>query len=114
MKKRKNVFKINLNELILLIFFQQLRHIELSITTVIMAIIASTLILFLYCFFGKIASESSMGIANLLFQANWQALPLKLQKYFIIMIANAQIPLYYHGFGVAVLNLETFTKVLIV
>lgn len=55
-----------------------------------------------------------MGIATLLFQANWQALPLKLQKYFVVMITNAQTPLYYHGFGVAVLNLETFTKVIAV
>lgn len=77
-----------------------------------MAIFVSLLILFMYCYFGKIASESSLGIANLLFQANWQALPVNLQKYFVIMITNAQAQLYYHGFGVAFLNLETFTKVI--
>ena len=27
------------------------------------------------------------------------------------MIARAQHPLYYHGFGMAVLNLETYMKV---
>lgn len=27
------------------------------------------------------------------------------------MIANSQQPLQYHGFGVVVLNLETFSKV---
>lgn len=60
-----------------------------------MAIGVSLLILFMYCYFGKIASESSLEIAN-------------------FMITNAQAQLYYHGFGVAFLNLETFTKVIAV
>lgn len=76
-----------------------------------MAIFTSQLLLFLYCYFGKIASDSSFGIADLLFNANWQALPIELQKYVITMIAIAQHPLHYDGFGVAVLHLETYTKV---
>lgn len=90
---------------------QQLQHIQSSISTVIMAIFSSNLLLFLYCYFGKIASESALDIVDLLFQSNWQVLPIKLQKYIIIMIANAQHPLDYDGFGVAVLNLETYAKV---
>lgn len=46
-----------------------------------------------------------------LYNANWIELPLELQKYFIMLIANAQLPLYYHGFRIVVLNLETFTRV---
>lgn len=50
-------------------------------------------------------------LADILFQSKWQLLPLELQKYFVLMIGNAQIPMTYHGLGVADLNLETFRKV---
>lgn len=50
-------------------------------------------------------------MADCLYDTNWQMFSIKLQKYVVIMIGNAQKPLYYHGFGVAVLNLVTFTKV---
>lgn len=67
--------------------------------------------MFLYCFFGKLASESFEQMADCLYECNWYGLPVGLQKYFILMIGNAQRPLYYHGFGIAVLNLKTFSKV---
>lgn len=50
-------------------------------------------------------------MADTLYEASWPDLPIELQKYFIVMIGNAQQPLYYHGFGMAILNLQTFTKV---
>lgn len=65
--------------------------------------------LFLYCYFGKLATESQNSWC--LYETNWQNLPLDLQKYFILMIANVQKPLHYHGFKIAVLDLETFTNV---
>lgn len=76
-----------------------------------MALFSSNFLLFLYCYFGKIASESALGIADLLFQSDWQVLPRKLQKCFIIMIGDAQHPIYYDGFGIAILNLETYGQV---
>lgn len=68
---------------------------------VFFAMLTSILVLFLYCFFGKIATE-----------ANWQGLSIDLQKYIIFMIQNAQRPHYYHEFDVAVLDLDTFTRVI--
>lgn len=50
-------------------------------------------------------------MADCLYDTNWQKLPIRLQKYVVLMIGNAQKPLYYHGFGVALLNLETFNGV---
>lgn len=67
--------------------------------------------LFVYCFFGKLATESYDEMATALFESNWQVLPINLRKYVILMIGNAQRPLYYHGFKIAVLNLETYLKV---
>lgn len=71
----------------------------------------STLNLFLYCFFGGFASDNFNKMATKLYKSDWLELPINLQKYFILMIGNVQKPLYYHGFGIVILNLETFTKV---
>ncbi|XP_055296841.1 odorant receptor 22a-like [Sitodiplosis mosellana] len=68
--------------------------------------------LFVCCYLGKIASESYEQMADCLYDYNWQELPMNLQKYFIIIIANAQIPLSYHGYGIITLNLETFCQLL--
>ena len=77
-----------------------------------MALLVSSSNFFVYCFFGKLATDSFAKMSDRLFEAKWQDLQPNLQKYFIIMIANAQRPQNFHGFNVAILNLETFTKLL--
>lgn len=69
--------------------------------------------MFLFCYFGKFATDNFEQMANSLYEFNWQKLPINLEKNFIIMIENAQKPIHYHGFNVVILNLETFTKVII-
>lgn len=94
--------------------FQLFQHIRFEVTFVLMLIFLNMLNLFLYCFFGRMATESFEQMAICLYQANWPVLPNHLQKYFLLMIANAQRPLYYHGFGMVAMNLQTFTKVLMI
>lgn len=77
----------------------------------IRCVLIFTLNLFLYCYNGKLASESYKQIGDALYDHNWLGLPLNYQKYFILKIANAQIPLNYHGYGIFELNLETFIDV---
>lgn len=91
--------------------FQQIRNPNFDASMVILITMVSTSLLFWYCYFGKIATDSFEAMADCLYESNWQSLPIELQKYFIIMIANAQRKLYYHGFGVVKLDLEAFTKV---
>lgn len=90
---------------------QELKHIDFNIGIILMAVIGSISNLFLFCFFGKLATESFAEMADSLFESNWQSLPIHFQKYFIILIGNAQKPLVYHGFGIVALNLETFARV---
>lgn len=90
---------------------QQLQHIDFDILILMCGVIYSVLNLFLFCFYGKLATESHENMADSLYEANWMKLPIKLQKHCILMIQNIQMPLYYHGFGLAVLDLETFTAV---
>lgn len=77
-----------------------------------MFIIAVDLLnLFVLCFFGKMATESFENMNDCLFESNWTEYPIQLQKYFILMIGNSQREINYHGFGIAILNLNTFAQV---
>lgn len=101
----------DLAKLMFLYPFQQLQHMNVNMTIVVHAFFAISMTPFLYCYFGKSATDSYAKMADRLFESDWQKLPIELQKYLILMIANMQRPLYYHGFGIAALDLETFIKV---
>lgn len=90
--------------------FQQTKHIDSNFFAIIMMSSAGAFNLFIYCFFGKLTTESFSKMADSLFNSNWQKFPIKLQKDLVLLIGNMQKPLHYHGFGIVVLNLETFCK----
>lgn len=91
--------------------FQQVKHPNFNMTILFMAASIFLSNMFIYCFFGRLATDSFAKMADRLYEANWQVLPIELQKYFILMIANMQVPLEYSGLGIIVLNLETFCLV---
>ena len=76
-----------------------------------MASTVSLSTLFLYCYFGQVATDCFENVAATFYEAKWPNIPIKLQKYFVLMIANAQIPVNYHGFGIAFLSLNTYMRV---
>lgn len=45
--------------------------------------------LFLYCYFGKMATECYAMMSSCLFESNWMELPVNLKKFFILMIQNS-------------------------
>lgn len=57
------------------------------------------------------ATESFKKMTDCVYESVWPDLPIPLQKYFILMIQNTQKTVFYHGFGMLKLNLETFRKV---
>lgn len=87
-----------------------MKHPDFGMFILIIGLIYGLSNLFVYHFFGKMATESYRKMSDCLYECNWQDLTLKHQKHMIIMITNAQGPMRYDGFGM-VLNLETFTKV---
>ncbi|XP_055308155.1 odorant receptor coreceptor-like [Sitodiplosis mosellana] len=86
----------------------ELNHIDFNINIILLTFATSASNLFIYCYFGKMATESYAQISDCLFESNWYTHPVNLQKHFILLIANAQTSLFYHGFGFTVLNLQTF------
>lgn len=67
--------------------------------------------LYAYCYVGKKSTDFFLAFADCLYESNWMALPLELRRSFPLMISHAHRPLHYHGFHVAILNLELFSKV---
>lgn len=96
----------------ILLIFQQFQHPTFSVALLLTGVLVGMATLFLYCYFGKLAIECYEQMPLCLFQSNWPELPAHLQKYFILMIANAQRPLRYHGFGCTVLDLNTFSNLI--
>lgn len=111
-KKRFDDFFLSITEkLIDFVRSQQLKHIDFSFVILLMTILVGASNLFLWCFFGKLATDSFKEMTDCLYECNWQDFPIDLQKYFILMIANSQRPLFYRGSRIATLNLETYSKV---
>lgn len=91
--------------------FQEMEHVDFEMFGLLSEAAIGIFILSLYCYFGKVATDSFGLMAYALYECNWYELPLNLQKYFILMIQNAQKPIFYTGSGLAILDMETFTKV---
>lgn len=88
---------------------------DASIAIILMAASTALSNLFVYCYFGQLATESFEQMRDYLYEGlHWFKLTIKLQKYIVLMLLNMQKPIYYHGFGVALLNLRTFIQVRII
>lgn len=95
----------------LLLIFQLLRHIDSELCPVLISLLIGISNLFVYCYYGKMATDSFCSMSDSLYEANWHDMPMELQRYIILMIANSQKAIHYHGFRMASLDLVTFSKV---
>lgn len=76
------------------------------------AIFISSANLFIYCFAACKSTDQYLKLADLLYESTWPELPIDLQKIIVLMILEAQKPIYYHGLYLLELRLGTFMKVL--
>lgn len=91
--------------------FKKFQNFDFDVTSAMTTVSVGMTNLFIYCYFGKLATDTYKKMSDCVFEMNWPELPNDLQKYIILMVRNMQKPLYYHGFGIVNLDLETFTKV---
>lgn len=84
---------------------------NLNLPTIGCGVLIGLSTLFLYCYYGKLSTESYEKMADCIYEINWHELPVGLQKDIILMIQNAQRSLRYHGFGMIVLNMDSFCEV---
>lgn len=64
-----------------------------------------------HCVLGKLVTDRFARVPNHLFNTKWYDLPVEVQKHFILLLANTQQPLFFHGFGIYILDLEKFASV---
>lgn len=83
----------------------------MNIGTPFIALVNCVLNLFVYCHIAYKSTEQSLNVGDFIYETNWNQLPIKYQKYFILMIQNAQQPMHYHGFKMIKIHLGTFTAV---
>ena len=76
-----------------------------------MLIVLGTIIMFPYCYFGKLATDNFVQMSDCVYDMNWHKLSNELQKNVILMIANMQRPIYYHALYAALLDLNTYVRV---
>lgn len=89
-----------------------MQHPSFEVVTCMMSIIIGTANPFLFCYLGKLATESFENMAYCVYSSNWHQLDVNLKKCAVLMITIGQRPLIYHGYGMLTLNLETFTQVM--
>lgn len=80
--------------------------------TSFIAMLGGLLNAFAYCYVGCKPNFAHVSVGDLLYSLNWYKLPKEYRKYLILMIQDSQRPIYYHGFNLIYLHLETSTKVI--
>lgn len=95
----------------LILLFKQHEQIDYDVCILLFSTIICASTLFMFCYFGKLATESYEQMAHCLYKCNWHTFSVTQRKYIVTMIQNAQSPAFYHTMRVAILNLETFFKV---
>lgn len=103
----------NSNRCFFFLCLQQMKHIDFNLAFLLIGIVTGISNIFFYCYFGKLSTDCYSEIPGLLFESDWYLLSVCKQKYILLMIQNAQIPLYYHGYKMAVLDLRTFSMVIV-
>lgn len=98
-------------QLVVLFRFKKFQHFDFDVSSALSTVSVGMTNLLVYCYFGKMTTDSYRKMSDCVFEMNWPELPNQLQKFIILMIENMQRPLYYHGFGIVNLDLETFAKV---
>lgn len=85
---------------------------DINILFISICTITSLTNLILYCYFGKLTTDNYLEFSKCAYElSNWYELPVDLQKYFILVISNANKPLCYNGLGIMSLKMETLTNV---
>lgn len=90
---------------------QALRHFDANIALVFICVINSLFTLFLYCYFGSLATDSFSRISDCVYDSRWYELPTELKIYPIMILGNSHLPLRFYGHKIISINLETYKKV---
>lgn len=84
---------------------------DLCTTIAILTFFDPAFNLLAFCYLGDQATELMLKTSLNLYSSLWFNLPIDLQKYFTMLIANTRTPLIFSGFGVLNASLKTYVAV---
>lgn len=90
---------------------QVLESFDSNIFFLLMCASLSTGCVFFFCSVGSYTTDNFLRFADISYESLWYKLPVHLQKYLPLIIADAQRPRFFRGLGIVNLNLMAFTKV---
>lgn len=92
-------------------FPQELTRLDIDMFMVLVIAMTNAFWLYYHCLLGKLVSDRFNQLPDHLFHSKWYELSNGLRKFYILMIQNAQQPLFFDGLGIYTLNLESFSIV---
>lgn len=84
----------------------------MDIFVAFLSIIMSTGNILLYCYVGSLTTDLFHSYGDISYESLWYKFPVNLQQYLRLIIADAQRPRVFRGFGYLTLSLMLFTKVM--
>lgn len=93
------------------VFVQAIQNLDPKIFMIILGLPMSTGTVFLYCYVGSLTTEQFSRYATIPYESDWLMMPLQLQKFLLIIVAEARRPVEFSGLGLFSLNLMAFGKV---
>lgn len=90
---------------------QALKTMDLSLIKFVVVVLASNCIVYLYCYVGSLTTDQFFRYGDVPYEFPWYKLPVDLQRYFPLIITNAQRAQCFNGLNIIDLNLVIFTKV---
>lgn len=99
------------SNLISFLFHQKIEHFDADTILILILFVLNIFWIFVHCLMGKLVTSGFDQLPNHLFHSRWYQSPIELQKYSILLLANTQKSLRFHGFKTYVLDLETFARV---
>lgn len=92
--------------------FQHSDYLSFDVCSYLLMIFISILSVYVYCYFGKMSTDCFEQLVDCIYTANWLGQNSNSRKILILIMTNAQQPLYYHGFHIIIINMATFTQVI--
>lgn len=85
---------------------------DIRIFIVLLSMVVNAGNVFLCCFVGSATKEIFWRYGDISYGSVWYQFPIRLQKYVLLIIVDAQRPRVFSGLGIIELNLIAFGKVL--
>lgn len=108
-----NLWKTIQVSFIIVIYFQNIKHISLAMSLSVNALINQIAFNYVTSNYSTNVSFKVSTVADIAFRAPWYQFPISQQKLFGLIIQQSQKSIQLTGYGIITCSMETFLKVCI-